>query len=423
MEQVRVAGEDALHVLRIGEEDPGALVGDVEPERVAVAALALGEHPLGVPGPDRRLERARHAGAGRQRLVGHAVRRAVSAQEGHWRGRSGSHTDRYLNHIPSGMSSRGASSVDSTALGDEAAMSISPELGELRTAEIPAGAIDYRERGSGPAIVFVHGVGVNGDLWRRVVPELAGAGTLHHSRPPARGALPAAPRGHRHVASRPRADRRRPPRGARPRGRHDRRQRHRRRGRPVARGPPPGADRTARAHVVRRVREVPARLRSATSSRPRACPERCGSWPGRFSSGPCSGRRPPTAGPRGRRSTRTVMRSFTDPIRKNAGVRRDLARLLRAVDTRYTYEAAEVATRLRQARTGRLGCGRQAVPARARQAAGGAAASGALRHDRRTAARSFPRSSPSASLRRCGTSPETPASGRRSAPACAPALA
>jgi pimeloyl-ACP methyl ester carboxylesterase len=36
-----------------------------------------------------------------------------------------------------------------------------------------------------------------------------------------------------------------------------------------------------------------------------------------------------------------VMRSFTDPIRTNAGVRRDLARLLRAVDTRYTYEAAE----------------------------------------------------------------------------------
>ena len=35
-----------------------------------------------------------------------------------------------------------------------------------------------------------------------------------------------------------------------------------------------------------------------------------------------------------------VMRSFTDPIRTNAGVRRDLTRLLRAADTRYTYEAA-----------------------------------------------------------------------------------
>ena len=36
-----------------------------------------------------------------------------------------------------------------------------------------------------------------------------------------------------------------------------------------------------------------------------------------------------------------VMRSYTDPIRQNAGVRRDLRRLLLAVDTRYTFEAAE----------------------------------------------------------------------------------
>jgi pimeloyl-ACP methyl ester carboxylesterase len=36
-----------------------------------------------------------------------------------------------------------------------------------------------------------------------------------------------------------------------------------------------------------------------------------------------------------------IMRSYTDPVRTNPGVRRDLTRLLRAVDTRYTYEAAE----------------------------------------------------------------------------------
>jgi pimeloyl-ACP methyl ester carboxylesterase len=36
-----------------------------------------------------------------------------------------------------------------------------------------------------------------------------------------------------------------------------------------------------------------------------------------------------------------VMRAFTTPVREVAGVRRDLARLLRAVDTRYTFEAAE----------------------------------------------------------------------------------
>lgn len=35
------------------------------------------------------------------------------------------------------------------------------------------------------------------------------------------------------------------------------------------------------------------------------------------------------------------MRSYTQPIRTQAGVRRDLASLLRAVDTRYTFEAAE----------------------------------------------------------------------------------
>jgi len=53
-------------------------------------------------------------------------------------------------------------------------MSVSESLGEQRTVEIPAGTIAYRERGEGPALVFVHGVGVNGDLWRHVAPPLAG---------------------------------------------------------------------------------------------------------------------------------------------------------------------------------------------------------------------------------------------------------
>lgn len=52
-------------------------------------------------------------------------------------------------------------------------MSISSTLGEQRSVELPAGAIDYRERGSGHPLLFVHGVGVNGDLWRRVAPGLA----------------------------------------------------------------------------------------------------------------------------------------------------------------------------------------------------------------------------------------------------------
>jgi pimeloyl-ACP methyl ester carboxylesterase len=52
-------------------------------------------------------------------------------------------------------------------------MSMSEQLGDRHTVELPQGRITYRERGSGEPIVFVHGVLVNGDLWRGVVPELA----------------------------------------------------------------------------------------------------------------------------------------------------------------------------------------------------------------------------------------------------------
>jgi pimeloyl-ACP methyl ester carboxylesterase len=53
-------------------------------------------------------------------------------------------------------------------------MALSEVLGEERRLEIPAGEIVYRERGVGPPIVFLHGIVANGDLWRKVVPELAG---------------------------------------------------------------------------------------------------------------------------------------------------------------------------------------------------------------------------------------------------------
>src|SRR3954452_3566775 len=53
-----------------------------------------------------------------------------------------------------------------------AAAEVNPR-GQERRVEVPAGTIAYRERGSGPVVVFVHGVGVNGELWRRVVPSLA----------------------------------------------------------------------------------------------------------------------------------------------------------------------------------------------------------------------------------------------------------
>ncbi len=46
-------------------------------------------------------------------------------------------------------------------------------LGGYREVRLRQGTIRYREVGTGPAIVFVHGLLVNGDLWRRVVPLLA----------------------------------------------------------------------------------------------------------------------------------------------------------------------------------------------------------------------------------------------------------
>ena len=53
-------------------------------------------------------------------------------------------------------------------------MSVSEALGERATVDVPgAGTIEYRACGDGPPIVFAHGVGVNGDLWRRVAPEIA----------------------------------------------------------------------------------------------------------------------------------------------------------------------------------------------------------------------------------------------------------
>ncbi len=47
-----------------------------------------------------------------------------------------------------------------------------------REIALAAGTVRYFENGpaDGPVVVFVHGLLVNADLWRRVVPELAGAG-------------------------------------------------------------------------------------------------------------------------------------------------------------------------------------------------------------------------------------------------------
>lgn len=46
--------------------------------------------------------------------------------------------------------------------------------GEAREIRLGQGVIRYREVGDGPAILFVHGVLANGTLWREVVPRLSG---------------------------------------------------------------------------------------------------------------------------------------------------------------------------------------------------------------------------------------------------------
>jgi pimeloyl-ACP methyl ester carboxylesterase len=55
-------------------------------------------------------------------------------------------------------------------------MARSEALGIVREVNLPAGRIRYRHLGEGPPVVFVHGLLVNADLWRAVVPEVAEAG-------------------------------------------------------------------------------------------------------------------------------------------------------------------------------------------------------------------------------------------------------
>ena len=44
---------------------------------------------------------------------------------------------------------------------------------ELRTADLPQGTLEYRASGAGPSVVLLHGLLVDGRLWRDVVPLLA----------------------------------------------------------------------------------------------------------------------------------------------------------------------------------------------------------------------------------------------------------
>jgi pimeloyl-ACP methyl ester carboxylesterase len=55
-------------------------------------------------------------------------------------------------------------------------MARSQTLGTVHEVTLPTGRIRYHQRGQGPPVVFVHGLLVNADLWRAVVPPVAQAG-------------------------------------------------------------------------------------------------------------------------------------------------------------------------------------------------------------------------------------------------------
>ncbi|GAB2509105.1 alpha/beta fold hydrolase [Nocardia heshunensis] len=55
-------------------------------------------------------------------------------------------------------------------------MPLSASLGQAHEVDLPGGRIRYYENGSGAPVVFVHGLLVNANLWRKVVPDIAAAG-------------------------------------------------------------------------------------------------------------------------------------------------------------------------------------------------------------------------------------------------------
>ncbi|GAA4571531.1 alpha/beta fold hydrolase [Planotetraspora kaengkrachanensis] len=62
-----------------------------------------------------------------------------------------------------------------TSIPEEARM-LDRALGTRKTVTLRSGRVAYTERGSGPPVVFVHGLLANANLWRKVVPPVADAG-------------------------------------------------------------------------------------------------------------------------------------------------------------------------------------------------------------------------------------------------------
>ena len=220
-------------------------------------------------------------------------------------------------------------------------MSFPKHLASSKEVSLPQGTIRYRERGTGEPIVFIHGALVNGDLWRKVVPQLA---------KDFRCIAPDLPLG-----SHERADG--PGRRPQPAG--------------VARliadflealdlenvtlvgndtggalcqivvDRPPGAGRAARADELRRLRDLPAEALRAASSRRRrcraarsCCRSRCASAPMR------SGCRSPTAGSASGHPEREVTDGWVEPGAHERGRAARPAKFLRSIDKEQMLAAA-----------------------------------------------------------------------------------
>jgi pimeloyl-ACP methyl ester carboxylesterase len=218
-------------------------------------------------------------------------------------------------------------------------MSISPQLGHEHRVDVPDGTISYRDCGEGSPIVFVHGVGVNGDLWREVVPRLAGS----H-----RCVTPDLPWGSHSIPLKPDADLSLPG---------------------MARITADFlaaldlddvaivANDTGGAVAQTLVGRHPDRIASLVLTSCDAF-EKFPPTPQKYLKVMASSQlltwlvaytaqfkliqRLPTAYGfvTSRPMPPDIMRSYTEPVRLNPGVRRDFRRMLRAVDTTYTFEAA-----------------------------------------------------------------------------------
>lgn len=219
-------------------------------------------------------------------------------------------------------------------------MSISPQLGEEHRIDVPVGTISYRERGAGRPIVFVHGVAVNGDLWRRVVPGLA-AGY--------RCIAPDLPWGAHSIPLKPDADLSLPGMAR------------------IVSDLLDALDLTdvvivandtggavAQALVGRHADRISALVLTSCDAFEKFPPtpqkylvltarSRLLMWIVACTAKFQVIQRLPTAYGyvTSRPIPQDIMCSYTGPVRLNAGVRRDFRRMLRAVDTKYTFEAAD----------------------------------------------------------------------------------